>query len=70
MSHYRRRSNERYRCDDYRPRARSKIMGVCAGIADQLGWDVTGVRVVAVLGLLFFTGPTLLAYIVAGALFY
>lgn len=53
-----------------KPKARSKIMGVCAGIARQLGWDVTGVRIVAVLGLFFMTGPTLLAYIIAGALFY
>jgi phage shock protein C len=45
-------------------------MGVCAGIANQFGWDVSGVRVVAVLGLIFFTGPTFLAYIIAGALFY
>ena len=70
MSYYRRRYSERHRFDDYRPRARSKIMGVCSGIANQMGWDVTGVRIVAVLGLLFFTGPTFLAYIVAGALFY
>jgi len=70
MSYYRRRYSDRYRYDDYRPRARSKIMGVCSGIANQMGWDVTGVRVVALLGLLFFTGPTFLAYIVAGALFY
>jgi phage shock protein PspC (stress-responsive transcriptional regulator) len=76
--HYRRnhyteqQAGERY--DDYQYRkplkARSKIMGVCAGIAHQFGWDVTGVRVVAVFGLIFLTGPTLLAYIVAGALFY
>ncbi len=72
--HYKRtRYSDRYG-DDYGyrkpPRARSKIMGVCAGVAHQLGWDVTGVRVAAVIGLIFFTGPTLLAYIIAGALFY
>ena len=78
MSHYhhyrRNRRDDSYRYDDYnytgRPKARSKIMGVCAGIAHQFGWDVTGVRVVAVLGLIFMTGPTFLAYIIAGALFY
>ncbi len=73
MNHYRYRRNRRYdtsRFDDYLPRARSKIMGVCAGLANQFGWDVTGVRVAAVLGLIFFTGPTFLAYIIAGALFY
>ncbi|MBV1909861.1 MAG: PspC domain-containing protein [Kangiellaceae bacterium] len=78
MKHYhhykRRRYGDRY-SDDYtissKPlRARSKIMGVCSGIAHQFGWDVTGVRVVAALGLIFLTGPTFLAYIIAGALFY
>lgn len=49
---------------------RSKIMGVCSGLARQFGWDVTVVRVFAVLGLCFFTAPTFLAYIIAGALFY
>jgi phage shock protein PspC (stress-responsive transcriptional regulator) len=64
--YYRRNSEDRHS----RVRPRSKIMGVCAGLANQFGWDVSGVRVVAVLGLIFFTGPTFLAYIVAGALFY
>ena len=70
MSYYRRRYSDRCHYEDYRPRARSKIMGVCSGIANQMGWDVTGVRIVAILGLIFFTGPTFLAYIIAGALFY
>ena len=52
------------------PRARSKIMGVCAGIAHQFDWDVTLVRIVAVLSLFTFTAPVFLAYIIAGALFY
>ena len=64
-SHYRRE----YSCVE-RPLARSKIMGVCAGIARQFGWDVTVVRIIAVLCLFTFTAPTFLAYIVAGALFY
>ena len=77
MSYYRdsyrrnRSRRDRYgRYDDFLPRARSKIMGVCSGLANQFGWDVTGVRVAAVLGLIFFTAPTFLAYIIAGALFY
>jgi phage shock protein PspC (stress-responsive transcriptional regulator) len=45
-------------------------MGVCAGIARQFDWDVTLVRVVAVLCLFTLTVPTLLAYIIAGAVFY
>lgn len=85
MSHYERYKQNRhssYRWDknddyyDYQqeksslPKARSKIMGVCAGIAQQFGWDVTVVRILAVVGLFTFTGPVFLAYIVAGALFY
>lgn len=69
-SHY--RSSE-YGSRDYyhrRPRARSKIMGVCAGLAEQFNWDVTLVRIVAVLCLLTFTAPTLFAYLIAGVLFY
>ncbi len=70
-SHYKRqRRYERDESPFYRPRARAKIMGVCAGIAHQLGWDVTLVRIIAVLALFTLTGPTLLAYIIAGALFY
>ncbi|MGB0496111.1 MAG: PspC domain-containing protein [Kangiellaceae bacterium] len=67
--HYRR--SDRY--DDVRsrrPLARPKVMGVCAGLADQFGWDVTFVRIVAMISLFLFTAPTFLAYIVAGALFY
>lgn len=58
--------------DDYpvRPRAKSKIMGVCAGLARQFDWDVTLVRIFALLCLFTFTIPTLFAYIIAGALFY
>lgn len=64
FSHYR---------DNYhsqRPKAKAKIMGVCAGLANQFGWDVSLVRVVAVIALFTFTAPIFLAYIVAGALFY
>jgi phage shock protein PspC (stress-responsive transcriptional regulator) len=62
-----------YRHNDFyakRPLARSKVMGVCAGLAQQFDWDVTTVRVVAVISLFVFTAPTFLAYIVAGALFF
>ena len=82
MSHYenyKRNRHSDYRYNDYdssntsynsRPKARSKVMGVCAGLAQQFDWDVTVVRILAVVGLFTFTGPVLLAYIVAGALFY
>ena len=64
-SHY--RENDFY---SRKPLARSKVMGVCSGLARQFDWDVTTVRVVAVISLFVFTAPTFLAYIVAGALFY
>lgn len=44
------------------------VMGVCAGLADYFGLGRTFVRVLAVLGLVFFTMPTLIAYFVAGLL--
>ena len=70
-SHYRRYDSGYYDKGDYthyreRPKARSKIMGVCAGLARQFGWDVTLVRVVAVLCLFTFTLPTFLAYVRGG----
>jgi len=72
MNYYRdRRNSHNYsRFDDYSCRARSKVMGVCSGLANQFGWEVSSVRIVAVISLLFFTLPTFLVYIVAGALFY
>jgi phage shock protein C len=50
-------------------RRNGKILGVCAGIANLTGWDVTFVRVAAVL--LMLVGPfpwTLLPYALAGLL--
>jgi phage shock protein PspC (stress-responsive transcriptional regulator) len=40
------------------------IAGVCAGVADYLGVDVTLVRLVTVLGTVFGMGTFLVAYIV------
>jgi phage shock protein C len=37
----------------YRDKEKGKICGICAGIADYLGADVTLVRVIAVVALLF-----------------
>ena len=71
MSRYSRYSHYReYDYDYRRPKAKSKVMGVCAGLAKQFGWDVTLVRIVAILSLLTFTIPTVFAYLVAGVLFY
>ncbi len=46
----------------YRDTERGWIAGVCAGIADYLGTPPTPVRVAAVLCLIFFFLPTLVAY--------
>lgn len=41
----------------YRNPDKGMIFGVCAGLADYFGFDVTIVRVLVVLGALFFPGP-------------
>ena len=49
----------------YRSRERL-IAGVCAGIADRMGWETSLVRIAAVVALFTpINGPTLLAYIIA-----
>jgi phage shock protein C len=48
----------------YRDSEHRWIAGVCAGIADYLGVDPVIVRVVTVLGLIFFSAPTLITYAV------
>ena len=47
----------------YRSRADKKIAGVCGGMADYLNIDVTIIRLICAL-LVVFTGVGLLAYIV------
>ncbi|MGC2403146.1 MAG: PspC domain-containing protein [Acidobacteriaceae bacterium] len=45
-----------------RPRIGRKVAGICQGLANQYGWDITLTRVIAVL-LVVFTFPVgLLAY--------
>lgn len=46
----------------YRDRSRGLILGVCAGVADYFGFDLTTTRVCAALSLLFFMPATLLVY--------
>lgn len=46
-----------------RPRSGRVLAGVCAGIADRLGWSRTVVRIVWVL-LSLFPGPLWIAYVV------
>jgi phage shock protein C len=50
----------------YLDKDNAKISGVCAGIADYFGWDVTIVRIVWVVATIF-TGfwPMVVAYILA-----
>ena len=47
----------------YKDRDNKLIGGVCAGIADYFGFDVTVTRLVVIAGLIFFPPPTLIAYI-------
>jgi phage shock protein C len=47
-----------------RPREGRKIAGVCAGVALYTGWDLTLVRLVAVLAAIFGVGMPVLAYFV------
>jgi phage shock protein PspC (stress-responsive transcriptional regulator) len=47
-----------------RPRTGRVIGGVCAALAARFGWDVTLVRVLAVLSL-FLPGPQLIFYLIA-----
>ena len=49
----------------YRPRERRMIAGVCTGFAQRYGWDVSIVRLVLVLSVVFGAGVPLLAYVIA-----
>jgi phage shock protein PspC (stress-responsive transcriptional regulator) len=48
-----------------RNRDDAMLGGVCAGVADHLGLDVTLVRILAVLGAVFGFGSLVVAYVVA-----
>lgn len=48
-----------------RPRQGRMIAGVCAGLADHYGWDVSAVRILLVLSLLLGAGLPLVAYLAA-----
>jgi phage shock protein PspC (stress-responsive transcriptional regulator) len=47
-----------------RPRTGRVIGGVCAALARRFGWDVTVVRVIAVVSIVL-PGPQVLAYLIA-----
>jgi phage shock protein C len=44
------------------------VAGVCSGVAEYLGVDVTLVRLVTVVGTIFGFGSLILAYVVAWAM--
>ncbi len=48
-----------------RPRAGRQIAGVCLALARANGWDVSVVRIIAALGLLFTSGLVGVAYVAA-----
>jgi phage shock protein C len=48
-----------------RPRAGRQIAGVCLAMARTYGWDVTAVRIVAVIALVFSSGIMGVAYLAA-----
>lgn len=50
----------------YLDKQRGKIMGVCAGVADYTGIDVTWVRIGAVLTTILAFPPLILVYLVTG----
>lgn len=63
------RQDSRWRAQRfYRDPRNGKIMGVCAGVADYFGWNVTFIRILAVIALLWFSIFTLVAYIGLGCL--
>jgi phage shock protein PspC (stress-responsive transcriptional regulator) len=51
-----------------RPRYPRKVAGVCSGLADHFGWDVTLLRVLAVVLTAASTGLMIVAYAVAWVL--
>jgi phage shock protein C len=48
----------------YLDKANSKWLGVCSGIADYTGIDLTVVRIVTVLGTIFGSGALLVVYLI------
>jgi phage shock protein C len=50
----------------YRDKRNGKIMGVCAGIADYTGFDVTLVRICMIAALFLSSGSVMPIYFIAG----
>jgi len=47
----------------YRPIIGRRIAGVCIGLSQAYGWDVTLVRILTVIGLIFTSGLVAVAYL-------
>ncbi|MGA9343324.1 MAG: envelope stress response membrane protein PspC [Rhodanobacteraceae bacterium] len=52
----------------YRDPGQGKLMGVCAGLADYLGCNVTFIRILAIIALFWFHALTLIAYLLLGCM--
>lgn len=50
----------------YLDKRHGKVMGVCAGIADYTGFDVTIVRILLILGIFMGGGALIPVYLLAG----
>ena len=50
----------------YLDKRNGKVMGVCSGVADYTGFDVTLVRIIFVAAVLMGSGMPLLLYLIAG----
>ena len=50
----------------YRDTVNGKVMGVCAGIADYTGMDVTLIRIMMIAAILLGSGSPILLYFIAG----
>ena len=48
----------------YLDKSNAKWLGVCAGVADYTGIDLTVVRIVTVLGTIFGSGTLLIVYLI------
>jgi phage shock protein C len=52
----------------YRNRSRGMLFGVCAGVADYFGFDLTVTRILVVVGLMFFFPAIALIYLLLALL--
>jgi phage shock protein C len=50
----------------YRDKRNGKVMGICAGIADYTGFDVTLVRICMIAALFLSSGSIIPIYLIAG----